>query len=54
MIMKLVVRREFLILNDMRYLVAQQLTTKKGKRKKKIMFRDLTDKMKKAKIIKLI
>lgn len=52
--MKLVVRREFLILKNMSYLVSGQLTTKKGKLKKKIMFKDITEKIKKATIKKLI
>lgn len=52
MIMRLVVKREFLILKDMKFLVSEQLTT--NKRKKKVIFRDLTQKLKNAPTTRLI
>ena len=52
--MKLVVMREFIILKNMKILISQQLTTKRGKLRNKIKLMDITDKVKKANRIKLI
>lgn len=51
--MKLIVMREFIILNNMRILRYKQETTKNGK-KTRMLKQDLTEKLKKAKTKKLI
>lgn len=51
--MKLVVLREFLILNNMRIVRYKQETTKNGK-KTRLLRQDLTEKLKKTKPVKLI